>query len=348
MPDTTTPPNPFVRASAVTERHAMVIALESPPNGGKTWSGMRLAKGAADAQDKRVAVIDTEGGRTLHLRKHFDYDFFSIQPPHRPDTYLKYAQIAAAHGYGAILIDSFSNVWRGIGGVLHWSDEEMEAIVARQREQAERYNRDFNEAFVRDKNKSNAMIRPKMAFKFMMAGLLDIKVPIILSIRGEETYDPGEKKEIFKVHMNKGIGFDVTVRFRLAPAMKGVIDITDSAKFKMEGDHALIFRNGEQISEKHGAALEAWSRNADFAMQPATTGQQQSAASQADKTKKIVDDLIARINAATSVDAVNAIFQEETVQKQVAWLFEKRKEEHARLYADANAKRAELEKAEAL
>ena len=266
MPDTTVPANPFVPASAVKERHAMVIALEAPPNAGKTYSGLRLAKGAADAQGKRVAVIDTEGGRTLHLRNKFDFDFFSIQPPHRPEEYLKYARLAAAHGYGAILIDSFSNVWRGIGGVLHWTDEEMEEIIARQREQAQRYNRDFNEAWARDKNKSNAMIRPKMAFKFMMAGLLDIKVPIILSIRGEESYDPSEKKEIFKAHMNKGIGFDVTVRFRLAPDKKGVIDISDSNKCKLEDDHALIFRNGEQLREEHGAALEAWVRNGDFAL----------------------------------------------------------------------------------
>lgn len=267
MPDTTTA-NPFVPARGVKDRHAMVIALESPPNGGKSYSALCLGTGAAEAQGKRVAVIDTEGGRMLHptLRENFDFDYFPIEPPHRPEKYLEAAQIAAAHGYGAIVIDSFSNVWRGIGGVLHWADEEMEAIIDRQRSQAAQYNRDFNEAWARDKNKANSLIRPKMAFKFMMAGLLDIKVPIILSIRGEITYDPGDKKEIFKVHMNRDIGFDVTVRFRLAPDKKGFIDISDSAKFKMEGDHARIFRNGEQIRKEHGAALEAWARNGDFAL----------------------------------------------------------------------------------
>lgn len=283
MPDTSQP-NPFVPASQVKERHAMVVALEAPPNAGKTYSGCRLAKGAAEAQGKRWCVIDTEGGRTLHVRKDFDFDHRFMEPPHRPEKYLQYAQDAQSWGYGAVLIDSFSNVWRGIGGVLHWADEELEAIVERQRKTAERFNKPFDEAYTRDKNKSNAFIRPKTAFKFMMAGLLDLRIPIILSIRGETTYDPGEKKEIFKVHMNKGIGFDVTCRFRLAAAKQGVIDITDSEKFKMEGDHAAIFRNGEQLSEKHGAALEAWARNGDFRLDAQSTGG--SGAAQATTTDK--------------------------------------------------------------
>lgn len=350
MPDTIQP-SPFVPASQVAERHAMVVALEAPPNAGKTWSGCRLAKGAAEAQGKRWAVIDTEGGRTLHVRKHFDFSIKMLEPPHRPEKYLEAAQQAQSDGFGAVLIDSFSNVWRGIGGVLHWTDEELEAYVERERGQAEYYKRAFDETYTRNKGKQNALIRPKTAFKFMMAGLLDLRIPIILSVRGELTYDPTVKKEIFKTHMQKGLGFDVTCRFRLMPDKKGVIDITDSEKFKMEGDHAAIFRNGEQISERHGAALEAWARNADFAVSQQATGtvggqqQQASPASPADKTKKIVDDIIARITGATTVDAINAIFQEETVQKQVAWLLDKRPDEHARLYAAANAKRAELEKA---
>lgn len=280
MPDTTTTANPFIPASAVKERHAMVIALEAPPNAGKTYSGLRLAKGAADAQGKRIAVIDTEGGRTLHLKNKFDFDHRFMEPPHRPEKYLQYARDAQAWGYGAVLIDSFSNVWRGIGGVLHWMDEELEAAVTRQRENAESKGWSFNEETARFKNKQNSMIRPKTAFKLMMAGLLDLRIPIILSIRGEETFDPDAKKEIFKAHMNKGIGFDVTCRFRLAPAKKGIIDITDSDKFKMEGDHFAIFKNGEQLSERHGAALNAWATNGDFALVETTQQQKQAATSQ--------------------------------------------------------------------
>jgi len=330
MPDSIT--NPFTPASQVIERHAMVVALEAPPNAGKTWSGCRLCKGAAEAQGKRWAVIDTEGGRTLHLRNHFDFDHRFMEPPHRPEKYLEYARDAQQHGYGAVLIDSFSNVWRGIGGVLHWADEELESLVERQRATAKRFNRDFDEAYTRDKNKSNAFIRPKTAFKFMMAGLLDLRIPIILSIRGETTYDPGEKKEIFKVHMNKGIGFDVTCRFRLMPDRKGIIDISDSEKFKMEGDHAAIFKNGAQLGEDHGRALEAWSRNADFRLD----------APQVDKAVALTDALIAAVNGKASDEAIAEFLSGEKEAKQVAAMKERRPDLFTKLNDAIAAKRKSL------
>jgi hypothetical protein len=340
MPDTSQT-NPFTPARQVTERHAMVIALEAPPNAGKTYSGCRLAKGAADAQGKRFAVIDNEGGRTLHLDNYFDFDHRFMSPPHRPEKYLEYARDAQAWGYGAVLIDSFSNVWRGIGGVLHWADEEMEAILARRKATAERFNRAFDEGFEREKNRSNAFIRPKTAFKFMMAGMLDLRIPIILSVRGETTYDPGEKKEMFKVHMNKSIGFDVTCRFRLMPDRKGVIDITDSEKFKMEGDHAAIFRNGEQLSEKHGAALEAWSRNAAFALEPGSAGSRP--AQSGGQAEKVVEGLIAAANKAIDETSLLNAHAGETEKKQLDWLKTKRPELYKKVNDAVAAKLASLQ-----
>lgn len=333
MPDAIT----FMPASKVTERHALVVALEAPPNAGKTYSGCRLAKGMADAQGKRFAVADTEGGRTLHLRKHFDFDVTMIGPPHSPETYLKTAQAAQAAGYGALLIDSFSNVWRGIGGVLHWADEELEAFVARQRANAEAKGWNFDEGRSRNQGKQSALIRPKTAFKYMMAGLLDLRMPIILSIRGEVSFDPDSKKELFKAHMQKSIGFDVTCRFRLMPDRKGVIDISDSEKFKMEGDHAAIFRNGEQLTETHGAALEAWSRNA--ALEPKQP-------TEADTMRARYADVRKRVNDAKDGDAVDAVMQDPDTQAMVVWLMENAPESHKKLFDDiVNPRRAVLKKA---
>lgn len=321
MPDTFT----FTPARKVTERHAMVVALEAPPNAGKTYSGLRLAKGMADAQGKRVAVIDTEGGRTLHLKEQFDFDVVMMAAPHRPDRYLAAAQQAGAAGYGALLIDSFSNVWRGIGGVLHWADDELEEYVTRQRGYAQQYNRAFDESKARNAGKQSSLIRPKVAFKFMMAGLLDVRMPIVLSIRGEAAYDADTKKEIFKAHMQKGIGFDVTCRFRLMPAAKGIIDTSDSEKFKMEGSHAAIFKNGQQLNEEHGAALNAWATNG------ALPGE-------GDKAKPIAEALIALVNKAnTEEDLLNALTGEKEA-KQMAALKERRPELHKRV-TDAEAEK---------
>lgn len=330
MPDTIT----FTRVSQVNERHALVVALEAPPNAGKTYSGCRLAKGMADVQGKRFAVADTEGGRTLHLRNQFDFDVAMIGPPHTPETYLKTAQAAQAAGYGAFVIDSFSNVWRGIGGVLQWTDQELEDMVERERSNCEQYNRPFNESVFRDKAKPRAFIRPKQAFKYMMAGLLDIRMPIILSIRGELTFDFTSKKEVFKAHMNKGIGFEVTCRFRLAPDRKGIIDVSDSEKFKMEGDHATIFRNGEQLNERHGAALEAWSRNAAFDPDQQPGGKS--------NVEQVIDQIITEVQALKTAEEITVHLTSDKAARAIAWLLAKRPEEHARLYRAVNAHRTKL------
>jgi len=327
MPDSLT----FTPARQVTERHACVVALESPPNGGKSWSGCRLAKGMAEAQGKRFAVLDTEGGRTLHLKNDFDFDIMMMSAPHRPERYLEAAQKAEAAGYGALLIDSFSNVWRGIGGVLHWADDELEEYVARQKGYAQQYNRTFDESKARNAGKQSSLIRPKVAFKFMMAGLLDIRMPIVLSIRGEVSYDPDTKKEIFKTHMQKGIGFDVTCRFRLMPAAKGIIDTTDSEKFKMEGAHAAIFKNGQQLSEEHGAALNAWATGGTLPGQGP------------DKATLMAEDLIAKVKNVVTEEALLDVLTGETEAKQVAWLKERRPELLQRLNDATAAKRAALQ-----
>lgn len=352
MPDTNIV---FTPASEVTERHALVVALEAPPNAGKTYSACRLAKGMAEAQGKRFAVADTEGGRTLHLRNKFDFDVTMIGPPHTPDAYLRVAQAAQAAGKGALVIDSFSNVWRGIGGVLHWADEELQAYVDRQREFAESKGWKFNEDLARNKGKQSSLIRPKTAFKFMMAGLLDLRMPIILSIRGEVNYDAESKKEMFKAHMQKGIGFDVTCRFRLMPDKKGVIDISDSEKFKMEGDHAAIFKHGALLTEAHGAALEAWSRNAAFDQQQSTGGSKAAALEQqkqqppdpeAEKMRARYGDVRKRVAAATADDAVDAITQEPETQEMVVWLLKNAPDSHKKLFDEIiNPRRLELRKA---
>lgn len=319
----------FKPASSYTERHALIIALEAPPNSGKTYSGLRLAKGMADAQGKRVAVLDTEGGRTLHLRKQFDFDVFMQSAPHRPAEYLKAAQAAQAAGYGALLIDSFSNVWRGIGGVLGWADDELEAYVAREQRYAEQYNRAFDESKARNAGKLSSLIRPKTAFKFMMAGLLDLRMPVVLSIRAELTYDPTKKEEVFKAHMQKSIGFDVTCRFRLMPDKKGIIDTSDSAKFKMEGDHAAIFKHGEQLNEAHGAALNAWATNAAL-----PTAE--------DKPAIIAKALVNKIKAAESEEALLNALDGDTERKQVAWLKANRPDLHKEIDTATAEKRKAL------
>lgn len=230
----------FRPAADFNERHGLFVALIGGTNSGKTHSALRLARGIAGPKGK-VAVADTEGGRTLHLKNHFAFDAVMMDPPFRPSRFAEVAKDAEDAGYDALVIDSFSMEWVGLGGVLDWQESEFKRLGGK------------------DSARGASWIEPKKAHKAMVYALLQRRIPIIFSIRGEETFVPPSTK-LFKAITNKAFPFEVTVSFRLEAERKGYIDLTDPKSWKMEEAHQAIFRHGERISEEHGAALAAWAK----------------------------------------------------------------------------------------
>lgn len=319
----------FTPASEYKERHGLFIALVGGTNSGKTFSALRLAKGIAAAQGKRTAVLDTEGGRTLHLRHHFDFDVRVLEPPHRPQRYLEIAQSAQNKGYGCLVIDSFSMEWRGPGGKLEWNDEELEKFVARRKADAEAKGWNFDEMKTRLAGKAAASIEPSMSHKAMEFGFLQLRMPIIFAIRGAKTYDPDKRDAVFKAQCRQDFLFDVTVSFRLAQEAKGIIDLTDAKAWKMEGDHATIFKNGEQLTERHGELVNAWATNAPLPEKE-------------DRATKAVANLVALAEAATNEESLLNAHAGETERKQLDWLKAKRPELYKRVNDAVTAKMADL------
>lgn len=256
----------FLPASSFNDRHGLFVALVGGTNSGKSFSALRLARGIAGPKG-RIAAADTEGGRLLHLKRDFDFDILLMDPPHHPAQYAEVAEAAEVAGYDALLFDSFSMEWRGVGGVLDQMDSELERAVRRAEAKAREKGWNFDEDRARNANKMAASIKPKMAHKLMVNSLLARRIPIIFSIRGEMTLDPDTKKEKFKAATAPGFLFEVTVSFRLASDRRGIIDLSDPSSYKMEGIHRGMFRDGDQLSEEHGAKLAAWARGEAFANQ---------------------------------------------------------------------------------
>jgi len=188
----------------------------------------------------------------LHLKRDFDFDISLMDPPFRPDRFADAARSAEDAGYACLVIDSFSMEWVGLGGVLDWQAAELERMSGG----------DFRKA---ERMKMASWIKPKQAHKSMVYSLLQRRIPIIFSIRGEETVKPGESSgdkptKIFKSVCNSHFPYEVTLSFRLDMERKGIIDLSDQRSFKMEGSHREMFKHGEQISERHGEMLAAWAR----------------------------------------------------------------------------------------
>lgn len=241
----------FRPANEIRDRIGVFVALTGTANSGKTYSALALARGIAGPGGK-IAVVDTEGGRTLHLKEQFKFEALVIGPPFRPDRFSELAQTAEQEGYACLLIDSFSQEWVGIGGVLSWHEEELSRMAG-------------DDYAKRERVKMAAWIRPKSAHKAMVNSFLQRRIPIIFAIRGEESVKPaeagGKPQKIYKSLTNKDFPFEMTVAFRLDPARKGYIDLSDPATWKMEGAHQAIFKDGDRLAPEHGQRLGAWAAN---------------------------------------------------------------------------------------
>ena len=61
------------------------------------------------------------------------------------------------------------------------------------------------------------------------------------------------------------------------------------------------------------------------------------------KAEQAVDALINSVQACKTADEINLLLSSDTAAKQVAWLLDKRPEEHARLYRAVNAHRTKVD-----
>lgn len=235
----------FRPAAHISEAAGLFIAMTGVTNSGKTWSALELARGIAGPHGK-IAVLDTEGGRTLNLKHQFEFDAMIMSPPFRPERFSEAAQAAETQGYACLLVDSFSMEWVGEGGVLDWADDELQRMGGG------------------DNVKMASWIKPKKAHKLMVNSFLQRRIPIVFAIRGEETVKPVPGKQPEKIYKSitaKTFNFEMTVAFRMDPTRKGYLDLSDPLSFKMEGEHEKIFKHGDRLSKEHGAALKAWSVN---------------------------------------------------------------------------------------
>lgn len=108
-------------APAKREAIRLLLGVAGGTGSGKTYSGLRLARGLSG--EDRFAVIDTENGRASMYADEFSFDVAPLGPPFKPSKYAEAIQAAEAKGYGVIMVDSTSHSWTGEGGVLEWHDE---------------------------------------------------------------------------------------------------------------------------------------------------------------------------------------------------------------------------------
>lgn len=217
---------------AVRKAIPFIGCLYGKSSGGKTFSSLRLAKGLIDP-DTRVCVIDTENGRASHYANSFDFDTIELSPPFTPARYIEAIKAAERAGYKAIIVDSISHEWDGIGGCLEMAE---------------------------GKQGLQAWAKPKAEHRKLMNTLLQLKSNIIFCARAKEDMEQVKVKGKTEI-VNKGLTmiqeknfpFEMLVTFRLEDQGKAYLE-------KATGISSLKdnFKDGQFITEEHGKIIAEW------------------------------------------------------------------------------------------
>lgn len=102
---------------ATRQKAKIRLGLSAISGGGKTYSGLVIAKGIAGSWDK-VAIIDSENF-SADLYAHLgDYNVLPISAPFTPEKYIDAIRECEKGGMEVIIIDSITHEWDGKGGCL--------------------------------------------------------------------------------------------------------------------------------------------------------------------------------------------------------------------------------------
>src|SRR5690242_17663606 len=110
---------PIITFGRAVRRGTHVIVTAYGESGcGKTYSLIKLGRGLVGPNGK-LGMIDTETGRGLIYANVGDgYEYAELTPPFTPERYIEAIDAAEAAGIEALIIDSGSHEWEGLGGVL--------------------------------------------------------------------------------------------------------------------------------------------------------------------------------------------------------------------------------------
>lgn len=272
----------------------LFIAIAGSSRTGKTYTALRVARGIA-GPNGRIAAIDTEGKRMSHYSKEFQFDVVNMKSPFTPIRFVEAAQAAEAAGYDALVIDSFSLEWSGVGGVLH------------------RYDELFEKAGFDQRKSDVCWARAKAPHKAMMNELIQLTIPIIFCLRANEV--PIHLGGGWKVEQDKRFLYEWTVALTLHPDTPGMprFDLVDAKRkplWKVSDIHRHLFPEGKLITEDVGAALQSWRNSGDAraAGSDAVQPKKQSASEWLEELSEYLDRCETR-------EAVEAVLSRETTQK---------------------------------
>lgn len=229
---------PAIKSSA-----KLLIGLYSESGCGKTFSALLLARGFVGAKGT-IAMIETESGRGEAYADTIQggYSVLSLRDDFSPAAYGEAISAAEKEGFGALIIDSASHEWEGIGGVLDMAAKNEEA------------------------GKKGLLVwqKPKISHsKEFMLRLMQTSIPLVIvcmrakypmegqgkDMKRSKTLEPKQSADIlFEMMVHGWVDYDhnlhITKPRSLAEDRTGII--------------SGVFQNAKPITLETGARLAAW------------------------------------------------------------------------------------------
>ncbi len=248
----------FTIHQATREKVKPLVGFYSRSGAGKTHSALLMMRGLVGPKG-RIAAIDTESGRMSIFADVIPggYQVIDLEPPFTADRYWEALEVAQANADG-IVIDSFSHVWAGEGGLLDQHEAELERMAGQ----------DWKR---REQVKMAAWLRPKVAHKRLVERILRIKHPLIVCMRGEEKthIDKGSDGKT-QVHTDKFCSPIGDPRFIFELLIHAECLAKENEQGHMVGGYLRLTKvsrteiipllpgPNEQVGVKHGEQLAAW------------------------------------------------------------------------------------------
>lgn len=229
---------PAIKSSA-----KLLIGLYSESGCGKTFSALLLARGFV-GEKGTIAMIETESGRGEAYADTIQggYSVLSLRDDFSPAAYGEAISAAEKEGFGALIIDSASHEWEGIGGVLDMAAKNEEA------------------------GKKGLLVwqKPKISHsKEFMLRLMQTSIPLVIvcmrakypmegqgkDMKRSKTLEPKQSADIlFEMMVHGWVDYDhnlhITKPRSLAEDRTGII--------------SGVFQNAKPITIETGARLAAW------------------------------------------------------------------------------------------
>lgn len=249
----------------------LLIGLTSGTGGGKTFSGLRISRGIAQAygRGEKFAVVDTENRRASHYASLFRFDVMDMEPPFHPERFLEAINAAAKAGYPVVMIDSMSHEHNGPGGILDLHEAEVIRMAG------EGPNPSYKR---REAVKMAAWIQPKRRRLAMIQGILQAKIAVVFCFRGKQPIEMGDDDDRpagdarqqaarrrtkvtrgeFQPISGDELPYEMAALLVLSRQNPGAVDLSQPNKIGEPVKH--LIRDGVKLDEAFGRAMAEWAR----------------------------------------------------------------------------------------